>query len=172
MLENSQEPFTNFVETQEDKEPEDENSAKPGLATNLNFDEKTQKVDLADLCSGQFLTVPEEPSGLSNLVQETASQPSDIADLCSGQFVSQTQGETGGIKNLINTVEETQNIEDLCSGQFVTQPGAEAVPKNLGDFVDGKDSQTQDLAALCSGKFETQAEEIAQEPKSAVKIQL
>jgi hypothetical protein len=145
----------NDIETQ--NPPQQLLSENPHL--NLNFDEQSQKMDLADLCSGQFLTVPQnqteaKPGGIKELVQEIESQPADLADLCSGQFVTQPKG----IANL-DSVVESQNLEDLCSGQFITPASINDVPKNFDKLLaNAAQSQTQDLAALCSGNFETQEE--------------
>lgn len=149
----------NDAETQNPSQPLSAENNDPQL--NLNFDEESQRMDLADLCSGQFLTVPEKqteakPGGIEGLVQDVESQPADIADLCSGQFVTQPKGIQ--VSNL-DSVVESQNLEDLCSGQFITPANINDVPKNFDKLLaDAAESQTQDLAELCSGNFETQEE--------------
>jgi hypothetical protein len=160
----------NLSEEEETQNPPQQQSSEnhaPHL--NLNFDEESQKMDMADLCSGQFLTAPQNPSsGIAGLVQEIDSQPADIADLCSGQFVTQPKGIK--VSNL-DSVVESQNIEDLCSGQFITPASINDVPKNFDKLLaDAAESQTQDLAALCSGNFESQAEpeEAAKEYKMLI----
>jgi hypothetical protein len=151
----------NLSDTETQNPPPQLSSENHTPHLNLKFDEESQKMDLADLCSGQFLTVPQnqaqaKPGGIEGLVQEIDSQPADIADLCSGQFVTQPKGIQ--VSNL-DSVVESQNIEDLCSGQFITPASITDVPKNFDKLLaDAAESQTQDLAALCSGNFESQPE--------------
>ncbi|XP_059478025.1 claspin-like [Neocloeon triangulifer] len=143
------------------------NISEPKDLDKLNFDKDTQCTSLMDLCSGQFLTVPDtlpeaQPavSGLKDLVSGDTSQPTDLADLCSGQFVTQAKPKTGAINKLFGTaVDETQNLEELCSGQFVTQAKTSEEQTDFNKLLGQKwETQTQDLAALCSGNFVTQSD--------------
>lgn len=160
---------TSYNDTETPNPPQQPSSENDAPNLNLNFDEESQKIDMADLCSGQFLTAPQaeaKPVGIEGLVQEIDSQPADIADLCSGQFVSQPKGIK--VSNL-DSVVESQNIEDLCSGQFITPASINDVPKNFDKLLaDAAESQTQDLAALCSGNFETQELEPLNDDKMVI----
>lgn len=153
-----------YTDLETQNPPQQPSSENASSHLNLHFDEESQKMDLADLCSGQFLTAPQNqdctaeprPVGIEGLVRDADSQPTDIADLCSGQFV--TQPKAVEVANL-DSVVESQNLEDLCSGQFITPASINDKPKDFDMLIDdAAETQTQDLAALCSGNFETQVD--------------
>ncbi|XP_065340177.1 claspin-like [Cloeon dipterum] len=132
----------------------------PAGLVNLVSSEASQPANVADLCSGQFVTQVEvKKSGFSGLVCSPALDTQNLESLCSGQFITQAETKNQSISGLDAEEVETANLESLCSGQFVTQP-SNGAPKDLQELIDGetKAEDTQDLAALCSGNFVTQAD--------------
>ncbi|CAB3362027.1 Hypothetical predicted protein [Cloeon dipterum] len=136
-------------------------SVPAGLA-NLVSSEASQPANVADLCSGQFVTQVEvKKSGFSGLVCSPDLDTQNLESLCSGQFVTQAETKNQSISGLDAEEVETANLESLCSGQFVTQP-SNGAPKDLQELIDSETQaeDTQNLAALCSGNFVTQADTI------------